>query len=178
LPGVVEQERQGRNLTPWLGGLVLGALIAGAAVFMLKGEKAGAERDVEGGKEVNQNIPHVNLNQSLAPQASETPTPRPTVNWQASNSTAIERGVRACLDGWIAATRAHDFEAHMSFYAVTLAFYYRRSDIGVAIVRSDRARLHALHKTRRSTRQRGRDARPIRTHRDGNLRQDLEFRGR
>jgi hypothetical protein len=41
-----------------------------------------------------------------------------------------------------------------------------------------RARLHALHETRRSTRQRGRDARPVRTHRDGNLRQDLEFRGR
>jgi cell division septation protein DedD len=143
-----------RSLTPWLGGVAAGVLIAGIAfAFFLKGGGSAGG----GANESDRSAANVNLKQSLAPQALvtstpqpawTTPTPQPTV--EAARQDALKRptqgapdaaaGVRASLEGWAAATRNHDFEAHMSFYADTLSFYYRLSNVSVGVVRADRWR--------------------------------------
>lgn len=138
-----------RSLTPWVGGLVLGALIVGIAMLMFRGEGTVVRRDTADGNEVNKSTQKFNAGQpptpganetAPSPRASVTRAPRPTVESEISDRAAIERGVLSCLDGWVAATRAHDFETHMSFYAFTLAFYYTRSNVSIQTVRANRER--------------------------------------
>jgi ketosteroid isomerase-like protein len=146
---IAAPQRPARILIPWLGGLALGAIVVGIAVFMFRGEGAAARRDTAGGNEVNTATPNFNAGQTPtprtnesapSPQSSDTKVPRPTAENEPFDRAAIEREARLCLDGWVAATRAHDFETHMSFYASTLAFYYTRFNVSVQSVRTNRER--------------------------------------
>lgn len=144
----------GRNLLPLLAGLAVGALLAGLVLFVWIGRRGGVEAD-EGGARARADSAS-NVGKSLtATQPSSSPTragdgasqqptaaaaPTPAVEEESYNPAAVERGVRSCLNGWVAATRAHDLNAHMSFYAPALNFYYRLSNVGVERVRADRAR--------------------------------------
>ena len=140
-----------RGLASWLGGLAAGILIAvGAFVLVLRSDLVGAgPRETADAGGVNRNASDVNMRQPLAPPAKEAtpppaatmPTPKATpAARQASATVADNQSVRSSLEGWAAATRAHDFETHMSFYADILSFYYKRANVGVASVRADRAR--------------------------------------
>jgi serine/threonine protein kinase len=131
-----------------LGGIVLGALVAGVAfAFLFKGGNDVAERSAPV-SEVNRNVSNANAQQSSTPQARSVPTPQPTVERPRPepverpvvNASTVEQGVRASLEGWVAATRDHDFETHMSFYADTLSFYYTHSNVSIATVRANRVR--------------------------------------
>jgi serine/threonine protein kinase/ketosteroid isomerase-like protein len=140
-----------RSLTPWIGGIAVGVLVGVSAfAFFLKGGSSNAERKAVSNNEseVNRNVSNIDLKQSLAPQAKEISTPQPTVEMPRqefakkppSGALGDAQGARACLEGWVAATRDHDFETHMSFYADMLSFYYKRSNVSIATVRADRAR--------------------------------------
>jgi hypothetical protein len=59
-----------------------------------------------------------------------------------ADARAIEQEVTAALNGWAAASEAHDLDAHMSYYADTLDTYYRLSNVSSARVRADRARAY------------------------------------
>ncbi|MBC7929134.1 MAG: serine/threonine protein kinase [Rubrivivax sp.] len=139
---------QAKSSLTLLVGVVLGVLVAGVTfAFLFKSENNNAERGTSGG-EVNRSIPNVNLQQLSAPQAKSAPTPQPTVERPRPESiertvvsaSVVESGVRASLEGWVAATLDRDFETHMSFYADTLSFYYKHSNVGIAAVRANRVR--------------------------------------
>lgn len=82
---------------------------------------------------------------STAPQPSGTtatpqrmqPIAKPSIN-----TAELKQEVFGTLDGWAAASRAHDLDAHMSYYAQTLDTYYKRYNVGVDFVRADRARAY------------------------------------
>jgi hypothetical protein len=147
-----------RSVLPWLGGVLLGAIVAGVAVALVLGGGGPGRAGGEAARvESSRNISDANLQHSLAPQAAgprPAETARPAnVERPASESrpvvdvAAVERGVRACLEGWASATRNHDFETHMSFYADTLDFYYGRRNAGVALLRADRGRTFTRYHT-------------------------------
>ncbi len=144
-----------RRLSPWFGGATIGVLVAGSAfVFFLGDGKGVSEVDRTANDGGSRSVSNVNLQQSSTPQTGKVATPLPviekpraeTVEQPTVDAAAVERGVRASLEGWVATTRAHDFDAHMSFYADTLSTYYNRSNVSAATsVRSDRSRTFARY---------------------------------
>ncbi len=60
---------------------------------------------------------------------------------------AAQREIAALLENWTAATRAHNLDGHMSFYADTLDTYYMKRGASVEQVRADRARAFTRYKT-------------------------------
>ena len=47
---------------------------------------------------------------------------------------------RMALEGWAQATRVHDLDGHLSYYAPTLDTYYKSSGVSLGAVRADRER--------------------------------------
>jgi len=82
------------------------------------------------------------------PSATPTATMRPAsppsrIENIKVDTSAIEREVTATLNGWAAASQAHDLDTHMSYYADILDTYYLRSNVSADFVRADRARAYS-----------------------------------
>jgi ketosteroid isomerase-like protein len=76
-----------------------------------------------------------------------TPTPSPSATTQPIDTAAIRGEVTATLNGWAAASMAHDIEKHMSYYADTLDTYYASTNVSASRVRADRERAYAVYST-------------------------------
>lgn len=59
-----------------------------------------------------------------------------------SRVTSDDDDIRVTLEGWASASRAHDLDAHMSYYAGTLHTYYGRSNVSSDYIRADRLRAY------------------------------------
>jgi hypothetical protein len=75
---------------------------------------------------------------STASPAPATPTPAPSP----VDAAAVRREVTEVLNGWTEASMARDIEAHLSYYADTLEFYYTRTRVPSSVVRADRERAY------------------------------------
>lgn len=69
---------------------------------------------------------------------------QPAAPVQVDNS-ALKQGVLDTLNGWAAASRAHDLNTHMSYYADTLDTYFGRRGVSASYVRADRARAYTRY---------------------------------
>jgi serine/threonine-protein kinase len=65
----------------------------------------------------------------------------------AVDAGAAQKEIAAALEGWAAATRAHDLDAHLSFYADTLDTYYTQRGVSSERVRADRGRAFTRYAT-------------------------------
>jgi ketosteroid isomerase-like protein len=87
---------------------------------------------------------------SASPGATpRTPAPSPsaTATTPPVDTAAIRDEVTATLNGWAAASMAHDIEKHMSYYADTLDTYYASTNVSASRVRADRERAYAVYST-------------------------------
>jgi ketosteroid isomerase-like protein len=129
--------------------LILIALGALGAWFLFKGEKSPGPTKTE----VNQNEggqpPTVNNSPDKGgtPGANVSPSPGSTATPPPVNAEAVREEVTAALNGWTSASRAHDLDKHMSYYADTLDTYYNASNVNASRVRADRSRAYALYST-------------------------------
>ena len=57
-----------------------------------------------------------------------------------ADATSADLEVRNALEGWAQATRNHDLDSHMRYYADTLDYYYSRTQVPSARIREDRSR--------------------------------------
>lgn len=80
-------------------------------------------------------------NANVAPSPDRTPTPAPV------DVAAVREQVTTVLNGWASASRAHDLDKHLSYYADTLDTYYNATNVSSSRVRSDRARAYQLYTT-------------------------------
>jgi serine/threonine protein kinase/ketosteroid isomerase-like protein len=142
--------KSSRSLLMAASGLLAGLVIAGAAVALWAGTQANknqtgdsniaadsvSTKNTEGGRGLTTKNTPVNApTQRTAVPASTPPPASPPLDL-----SRVRGEVAATIEAWVAATRAHDFEAHMSYYADTLRAYYKRSNVGSDYVRADRAR--------------------------------------
>lgn len=131
--------------------LILLALGGVGAWFLFRGDKPTGPTKTE----LNQNqdsgpqppIVNNNLNNTSTPDPNSSPatTASPTVS--PIDVAAVRDQVTAVLNGWTSASRAHDLDKHMSYYADTLDTYYNASNVNSSRVRADRARAYALYTT-------------------------------
>ena len=57
-----------------------------------------------------------------------------------ADSSSADLEVRNVLEGWAQATRNHDLDSHMRYYADTLDYYYSRTQVPASKIRDDRTR--------------------------------------
>lgn len=82
---------------------------------------------------------------NAASQPTTTPavtTSQPSATTMPVDAATVVREVTQTLNDWAAATRAHDLDRHLSFYADTLDTYYGRTNVSAALVRADRSRAY------------------------------------
>ncbi|MGA9994565.1 MAG: hypothetical protein WBP93_04075 [Pyrinomonadaceae bacterium] len=101
----------------------------------------------------NNQVPNTQSNIASAPRPTFTPTTTQTPNATRSesvmvtqvNASSLKREAVDTLNGWAAASSAHDLDAHMSYYADTLDTYFGRQAVSASYVRADRARAYARY---------------------------------
>ncbi|MCI0487310.1 MAG: protein kinase [Blastocatellia bacterium] len=62
-----------------------------------------------------------------------------------TDTSSLQAEVLDTIEGWAAATRAHDLDAHISYYAPVLDTYYNRKSVSRNLVRADRERAYARY---------------------------------
>ncbi|HEX8653338.1 MAG TPA: hypothetical protein VF708_21160 [Pyrinomonadaceae bacterium] len=150
---------------PQSTGLIVGLTVT-VVVLLLALGSVGAWmllRDDSSGETKGKTPPTDNQNSSASQASSNgradaavspgatprTPTPSPSATTTAPsiNTAAIRDEVTATLNGWAAASMAHDIEKHMSYYADTLDTYYASTNVSASRVRADRERAYAVYST-------------------------------
>lgn len=129
--------------------LILIALGGVGAWFLFRGDKATGPTQTqlnqnEGAQQttVNNNLNNTGKpDANVSPSTAVSPTPPPV------DAAAVREQVTAALNGWTSASRAHDLDKHMSYYADTLDTYYNASNVKASRVRADRAKAYALYTT-------------------------------
>ncbi len=129
--------------------LILIALGGVGAWFLFKGDKQPGSSQSQLNQNQNSQSPNLNNNLSnasspgatVSPSTATSPTPAPV------DTAAVREQVTAVLNGWTSASRAHDLDKHMSYYADTIDTYYNASNVNSSRVRGDRARAYALYTT-------------------------------
>ena len=129
--------------------LILIALGGLGAWFLFKGEKSPGTTQTELNRNQGEQPPTVNnnLNNGGTPNANVSPSPGVSSTPPPVDVAAVREQVTAVLNGWTSASRAHDLDKHMTYYADTLDTYYNASNVNASRVRSDRARAYALYST-------------------------------
>jgi ketosteroid isomerase-like protein len=131
--------------------LILIALGGVGAWFLFKGDKSAGPTKTE----LNQNqdqgpqppVVNGNLNKSASPDPGASPAATATPTAPQVDVAAVREQVTSALNGWTSASRAHDLDGHMAYYADTLDTYYNASNVSSSRVRSDRSRAYALYST-------------------------------
>jgi hypothetical protein len=148
---------QGTGLVVGLTVTVVALLLAlgGVGAWMLLRDDQGVETNGRPSSNGNQNgnVPQANSNgraeasTSASPGATRTPAPQSSATMPPVDEAAIRDQVTATLNGWSAASMAHDIEKHMSYYADTLDVYYTSTNVSASRVRADRERAYAVFST-------------------------------
>lgn len=130
--------------------LILLALGGVGAWFFFRSDKpTGAE---QAGLNQNQNqnatpnANNTNLNKALV-NANASPSPVAAASPSPVDVAAVREQVTKVLNGWASASREHDLDKHLSYYADTLDTYYNATNVSASRVRSDRARAYKLYTT-------------------------------
>ncbi|MBV9210146.1 MAG: nuclear transport factor 2 family protein [Acidobacteria bacterium] len=129
--------------------LALGGV--GAWYFFRSDKTTTANTQSQSNQNRNENAqektPNANLksyttpNANLAPSPDRTPTPAPV------DAAAVREQVTTVLNGWASASRAHDLDKHLSYYADTLDTYYNATNVSSSRVRTDRSRAYKIYTT-------------------------------
>ena len=129
--------------------LILIALGAVGAWFLFKGDKSAGPTQTQLNQNQNAKSPGVNdnLNGNAPPNANTSPSTTASPAVTPVDTSAVRDQVTEVLNGWTSASRAHDIDKHMSYYADTLNTYYNASNVNSSRVRADRARAYALYTT-------------------------------
>jgi ketosteroid isomerase-like protein len=131
--------------------LILIALGGVGAWFLFKGDKSTGPTQTQLNQNQNQGpqppIVNNNLNNASTPDANTSPTTTASPISAPVDVAAVREQVTAVLNGWTSASRAHDLDKHMNYYADTLDTYYNASNVNASRVRADRARAYALYAT-------------------------------
>ncbi|HEY0546817.1 MAG TPA: hypothetical protein VGC91_15665 [Pyrinomonadaceae bacterium] len=132
--------------------LILLALGGVAAWYFFRSDKPTGTTQSQLNQNQNQNAQtkpdNTNLksytttpNANLAPSPAATATPAPV------DVAAVREQVTSVLNGWASASRTHDLDKHLSYYADTLDTYYNATNVSSSRVRSDRARAYKIYTT-------------------------------
>jgi hypothetical protein len=132
--------------------LVLGSV---GAWMLLRNDKSDGKKGTLTGENRNDTASsssanssgRANSNANTAQAATPTPAPSPTATLPPVELAAIRDEVTATLNGWAAASMAHDIEKHMSYYADTLDAYYTSTNVSASRVRADRERAYETYST-------------------------------
>jgi ketosteroid isomerase-like protein len=130
--------------------LALGSIGAWVLLRDEKGRETGGKPPADN---QNSTVPQAvnneraSSNNSVSPGATNVPTPSPSATAPSIDTAAIRDQVTATLNGWSAASMAHDIEKHMSYYADTLDVYYSNTNVSASRVRADRERAYAVFST-------------------------------
>ena len=129
--------------------LILIALGGLGAWFLFKGDKSTGPTQTQLNQNQNTQPGTVNdnLNSNSTPGANVSPSTAVSPAPPTVDVAAVREQVTATLNGWTSASREHDLEKHMSFYADTLDIYYNASNVNASRVRADRAKAYALYST-------------------------------
>lgn len=130
---------------------IIVAAISGAVLFLALGAVATRfilsreSRDQAQGSIAAPSSPNTS---SRLPEPDTTPfrTTSPPVSLPSPSSQAVNEVVDT-LNGWAAATRAHDLDSHMNYYAETLDTYFLKRNVSAAYVRSNRSPAYARYHT-------------------------------
>ncbi len=145
---------QGRGLIVGLTLTVIALLLALGGVgawMLLKDDTSGGSKGRSSSDNQNSNASRNTGDEqskaSASPGTSVNPTPQPSATAPPVDTAAIRDQVTATLNGWAAASMAHDIQKHMSYYADTLEVYYTSTNVSASRVRTDRERAYALYST-------------------------------
>jgi len=131
--------------------LILLALGGVGVWFFLRSDKTdGAAQTQLDNQNRNQNTPDKgdpNLKKYTGPNANVSPSPTATASPSPVDVAAVREQVSAVLNGWASASRAHDLDKHLSYYADTLDTYYNATNVSASRVRSDRSRAYTIYTT-------------------------------
>jgi serine/threonine protein kinase len=138
-------------------------MIAGIAVVLLV-VAAGAvggiwlwNRKADRSDSSNRSIAQANANQNISPQTTkpkQNVQSIPNVNSSPPNVTpytppvdaaSLKREITEALNGWAAASRAHDLNAHMSYFADVLDTYYNAKNVPSSRARADIGRAFSIY---------------------------------
>jgi ketosteroid isomerase-like protein len=130
--------------------LILLALAGVGAWFFLRSDKTEGTAQSQLNQNQNQNeapkANNSNLNKALL-NANSSPSPVASASPSPVDVAAVREQVTTVLNGWASASRAHDLDKHLSYYADTLDTYYNATNVSASRVRSDRARAYQLYTT-------------------------------
>lgn len=126
--------------------LILIALGGGAAWLFMRDDKPAATTSksaVDDSTRDSSSKSNAVNNGKTTSEGNTTPasTPAPV------DTSAVKSQVTDVLNGWASASRAHDLNKHMSYYATTLDTYYQASNVSSQRVRSDRSRAYNIYTT-------------------------------
>ena len=130
--------------------LVLGSV---GAWMLLRNDKSDGKKGTLTGENRNDTASSSSANSSGRANSNAntsqaaTPAPSPTATLPPVELAAIRDEVTATLNGWAAASMAHDIEKHMSYYADTLDAYYTSTNVSASRVRADRERAYETYST-------------------------------
>lgn len=149
---ITQPDRQGVNpLFAYLSAALF-ALLIGVAVFIWMKADSNASSIVKNETITNdigeikgkQNTEAVNYsetnNRSESNESGVINLPVNTVRTQppSAEASVVRSEVKAALDGWVQASINRNFEDQMKYYADRLETYYRKNNVGVSFVRSDK----------------------------------------
>jgi hypothetical protein len=130
--------------------LILLALGGVGAWFFLRSDKTDGTAQTQLNQNQNQNTADTgdtNLKKYTQPNANAAPSPVASASPSPVDVAAVREQVSAVLNGWASASRAHDLDKHLSYYADTLDTYYNASNVSASRVRSDRSRAYKIYTT-------------------------------
>jgi eukaryotic-like serine/threonine-protein kinase len=139
-PLIVQPKRSRAGLVIGLVALVVIVLAAAGVAFWMLNQQTS--------EPANQNIARANenrnetavANRSSLPPASQNANTSPTVIVPpelVADLEAVKEEVTDTLNGWAEALNDHDLDAHMEYFAPTLATYYNAQNVSADKVRAD-----------------------------------------
>ncbi len=130
--------------------LILIALGVVGAWFFFRSDKPTGDEKAALNQNQNENATpnanNTNVNKALV-NANASPSPAASASPSPVDVAAVRQQVTTVLNGWASASREHDLDKHLSYYADTLDTYYNATNVSASRVRSDRARAYKLYTT-------------------------------
>jgi serine/threonine protein kinase len=138
-------------------GMIAGIVIASVVVAAGAGAGVWLWQMKGGAGESNRNIAQANANQIISPPVNRSKTviqtlpnansspPDITPYTPPADEAGLKREIADTLNGWAAASRAHDLDAHMSYFAPLLDTYYNAKNVPSSRARADIGRAFSIY---------------------------------